>query len=176
MAKFNTKNAQPRPKAVTPIRTSTVPTGRTYQDGPGFRIDSKSELFILGVSYLAGENTYYEWGNQRDKRFVNLVHLVALDDPAWMVNFIHWLRHEGNLRSATFVAAALMTAVRHKATGDHRKIHNETGYARLAIRAAIARADDPAEVIAYWFRHFGRSLPKPVKRGIADAVKHIYTE
>jgi len=176
MAKFNTKNTQPRPKAVTPIRTSTVPTGRTYQDGPGFRRDSKSELFILGVSYLAGENTYYEWGNQRDKRFVNLVHRVALDDPAWMVNFIHWLRHEGNIRTAPIVAAAEMTAARLKAKVDDRKNPNETGYSRRAIRAAIARADEPAELIAYWFRHFGRSLPKPVKRGIADAVKHIYTE
>jgi hypothetical protein len=38
------------------------------------------------------------------------------------------------------------------------------------------RADEPAELVAYWFSRYGKNLPQPVKRGVADAARHLYTE
>jgi hypothetical protein len=40
----------------------------------------------------------------------------------------------------------------------------------------LQRADEPGEFLAYWTSTFGRALPKPVKRGIGDAVRRLYTE
>ncbi|MEN3540995.1 hypothetical protein AAH991_38180 [Microbispora sp. ZYX-F-249] len=40
----------------------------------------------------------------------------------------------------------------------------------------LQRADEPGEALAYWTSRYGRAVPKPVKRGIADAVRRLYTE
>lgn len=39
-----------------------------------------------------------------------------------------------------------------------------------------APADEPGEFLAYWTTRYGRKIPKPVKRGISDAVRRLYTE
>jgi TROVE domain len=40
----------------------------------------------------------------------------------------------------------------------------------------MARADEPGEAVAYWTSRYGRAIPKPVKRGIADAALRLYAE
>lgn len=43
-------------------------------------------------------------------------------------------------------------------------------------RLRPARADEPGEALAYWTGRYGRALPKPLKRGVADAVQRLHTE
>ncbi|HEY2792385.1 MAG TPA: TROVE domain-containing protein, partial [Micromonosporaceae bacterium] len=38
------------------------------------------------------------------------------------------------------------------------------------------RADEPGEMLAYWTSRYGRALPKPIKRGVSDAVARLYNE
>ena len=33
-----------------------------------------------------------------------------------------------------------------------------------------------AELLGYWLNAYGRNVPMPVKRGVADAVRRLYTE
>ena len=40
----------------------------------------------------------------------------------------------------------------------------------------MQRADEPGEALAYWFARYGRKLPQPVKRGVADAVVRLFNE
>jgi hypothetical protein len=47
---------------------------------------------------------------------------------------------------------------------------------RQIVASALQRADEPGEALAYWMSTHGRAVPKPVKRGIADAVVRLYTE
>jgi len=47
---------------------------------------------------------------------------------------------------------------------------------RQLVDAALRRADEPGELIAYWTGRYGRGIPKPVKRGIGDAVRRLYNE
>ncbi|MFI6154819.1 TROVE domain-containing protein [Kitasatospora sp. NPDC051170] len=47
---------------------------------------------------------------------------------------------------------------------------------RAVIASVLKRADEPGELIAYWTSRYGRNLPKPVKRGIEDALGSLYTE
>jgi len=47
---------------------------------------------------------------------------------------------------------------------------------RQLVSSVLRRADEPGEMLAYWTSRYGRAVPKPVKRGIADAVARLYDE
>ncbi|GIH51701.1 TROVE domain-containing protein [Microbispora rosea] len=166
MARFNRGTA--RATTDSPVTTEAQPTGRTYEGAPGYIRDARSELFLLAVSNMVGEDTFYEKAGDRDERFRALVHQVAVEDGDWLACFLPWLRGEANMRSAPVVAA--LEAVRARlAAGLH-------GGNRELVASVLQRADEPGEALAYWTSRHGRAIPKPVKRGIADAVQRLYTE
>ena len=165
MGKFNTKTI--RAVGHGPIVTATAATGTTFEGAPGYARDTKSELFLLAVANMVGENTFYESAGARDNRFSALVREVALADFDWLTRFARWLRSEANMRSASLVLAAEATKARLDA--------GEPG-SRTIINAVLQRADEPGEFIGYWQTHYGRKLPMPVKRGVADAAARLYNE
>lgn len=147
-----------------PIQTIDGPaTITTHEGAAAYERDAKSELFLLAVTNMVSEPTFYEPGSHRDQRFINLVHRVTKEDPAWMLEFIPWLRRGGLMRSASVQAAA-----------EYVKAGGPNG--RQVIASTLWRADEPGELLAYWFSRYGRSLPAAVKRGVADAARHLYTE
>lgn len=170
MSKFNSPVSM-KTRATSPI-TSTAPA-TTHQGGAGVTRDAKSELFLLAVTNMVGENTFYESAGTRDTRFEQLVHTVAMQDPDWMVRFIPWLRSEANMRSASIVAAC--ESVKARLGIPNVKPGDGDGLNRKFIDAACQRADEPGEVLAYWTSRYGRAIPKPVKRGVADAVRRLYS-
>ncbi|MFD5826745.1 TROVE domain-containing protein [Lentzea sp. NPDC060358] len=168
MAKFNIFRA--RPAGTSPVATAAEPSGRTHEGGDGFARDAKSELFLLAVSNMGGEDTFYESAGRRDTRFAQLVHTTALADPEWTARLLQWLRSEANMRTASLVGAAefvLARLVESSAAG----VTN-----RAVVDSVLQRADEPGELLAYWTAQNGRRVPKPVKRGIADAVRRLYDE
>ena len=176
MSKFNRTTT--RPAVHSPIVTSSTPTGRTHEGAPAFVREAKGELFLLAVANLVGENTFYEQASDRDSRFRDLVHQVAVDDAGWMLEFVTWLRAEANMRSAPLVAAAEAVHARLAAAQGTRPsdvVFNDTAN-RALINAALQRADEPGELLAYWTSRYGRRIPKPVKRGVGDAVRRLYNE
>ncbi|GHJ49253.1 RNA-binding protein [Catellatospora sp. TT07R-123] len=184
MARFNFKareNAHeldevvlvpPRPIRDYPAR---VPVPHTPEWAPvftangarGYEREPRQELYLLAVSNMVGADTYYEAAAERDARFRELAAAVAVDDPEWFARFVPWLRTGALLRSAS-VVAALEGARAQLAAGI-------TG-SRALVDAALQRADEPGEALAYWLARYGRPIPKPVKRGIADAARRLYTE
>jgi hypothetical protein len=172
MSKFNVPSA--RPTVTSPVQTAKTPTGITHEGAPGYARDAKGELFLLAVANMVGESAFYEKADQRDERYEQLVRQVAVADAGWMLGFLGWLRSDANMRSASLVGAA--EAV--KARLDAAKL-GEVGNGarnRQLIDAALQRPDEPGELLAYWTSRYGRALPKPVKRGVADAVLRLYTE
>ncbi len=165
MSKFNKVRA--KVAALSPIVTGRLAKGRTHEGAPGYVRDAKGELFLLAVSNMAGEASFYESASQRDSRFAELVHEVALADPQWMAAFLPWLRDGANMRSAALVGA-LEAAKAMLAVG--------MSGGRQLVASVLQRADEPGEALAYWTANYGRAIPKPVKRGIADAVARLYTE
>ncbi|WP_308201515.1 TROVE domain-containing protein [Sphaerisporangium perillae] len=166
MAKFNRKDA--RTVTFSPVTTETVPSGRTHEGAPGYVRDAKSELFLLAVSNMVGEDTFYEKARGRDERFRTLVHQVAVEDVGWLAGFLPWLRGEANMRTAPIVAALEAVNARLAAGLD--------GGNRQLVASVLQRADEPGEALAYWISTYGRAVPKPVKRGIVDAVRRLYNE
>ena len=168
MSKFNTTDTRKFARGPVAVDRS-VTNARTHEGAPAMVRDARSELFMLGVTNLVGEDTFYEKGAGRDARFAALVREVATTfEPAWMVGFVGWLRREVGLRSAPLVAAceAVNARLESGLAGDNRAM----------IDAAISRADEPGELVAYWRSRFGGTLPMAVKRGLSDAMNRVYTE
>ncbi|WP_371659112.1 TROVE domain-containing protein [Streptomyces sp. NBC_00280] len=166
MARFNTKAAKAQP---TSRVTSTGRVLRTYQGGRGRERDERSELFLLSIANFVAQKTFYESGEDRDDRFAALVRRLAVTDPAWTAGLLGWLRGEGNLRTAAIVGAAEYV----KARLDANTTDGPTN--RQVIDSVLRRPDEPGELLAYWTSRYGRNIPKPVKRGVADAVRRLYS-
>jgi hypothetical protein len=165
MPKFNTAGA--RPVVRSSVTTEARPTGLTHEGGPGYARDAKGELYLLAVANMGAEKTFYETAADRDSRFAQLVRQVAVEDLAWLAGMLPWLRETANMRTAPLIAAA--EAVKALTTAG------KPGARQLAA-SVIQRADEPGEMLAYWHSRYGRAVPKPLKRGIADALLRVYTE
>ncbi|MFJ4758686.1 TROVE domain-containing protein [Streptomyces sp. NPDC088763] len=166
MARFNTRAAKARP---TSRVTSTGRVLRTYEGGLGHERDARSELFLLAVGNFVSQRTFYESGAERDDRFATLVRELAVSDPEWTAGLLGWLRTEGNLRTAALVGAAEYVKARLDAGADDGPAN------RRVVDSVLRRPDEPGELLAYWAATYGRNVPKPVKRGIADAVRRLYS-
>lgn len=139
---------------------STIGTTLTHEGARAFTPDERTALFTLAVTNMVGESTFYESAGKRDKRYVDLLAKVAASDPEWLAGFLPWLRNDANMRTAAVVGAVEFA---------------RNGGGRSAF-GCLARADEPAEALAYHLAAYGKALPAAVKRGIADAATHLYTE
>jgi len=164
MPRYNKTTAKPVVKG--PVTAQRDPAAFTYEGAPGYARDVKSDLFLLAVSHL-GDGSFYESQDERDQRLRALAHRVAVQDPEWTVKFVRFLRDTANMRTAAVVTAA-----------EAAKGLLEAGVpgGRQIVAGALKRADEPGELLAYWTSRYGRNIPKPVKRGIADAAQRLYSE
>lgn len=141
------------------IGISPAPT-TTFEGGAGYLpSDPHVELWNAAVSGMLADQ-FYESG---DSRVARLMYLVPLCDPTWLQGFIPWLRDEAGLRSASVVLAAEYAFAKFP-------------HARRIVASALKRADEPGEMLGYWFSRHSRALPAAVKRGVADACVQLYTE
>lgn len=185
MSRFNTARHQTKPAVAlttSPLATvSQAADTRTYEGGAGWTYTPQAELFRLATgAFLDGKGSFYESGAQQDARLRQLVTKVALDDPLWCLDFATWLRGPGNIRTAALMFAADVVKARLDAGlslerhADDRSNVARTVSNRRIIDAVCRRPDEPGELLAYWTANYGRNIPKPVKRGIADAVRRAY--
>ncbi|MFK0173437.1 TROVE domain-containing protein [Streptomyces sp. NPDC090306] len=180
MSRFNTRSTA-RPAARGPVTTTGTLT-TTLEGGTAYVRDAKSELFLLAVTNMVGQSTFYESASDRDSRYVQLVQHLAVEDPAWTVGLLGWLRGTANMRTASVVGAAEFVKARLDAlaAGDlapdpAAALVAGGGWNRRAIDTVLLRADEPGELLGYWTSRYGRALPKPVKRGVGDAVRRLYS-
>lgn len=138
----------------------------------------RTELFLRASGNFAGEDTYYENAETADIQVKNLARELAVTDWAWTSEFLAWLRSEGNIRTASIMLAAEAVHERLASNMNGTLGSLELGALsnRTLISAVLQRPDEPAELLAYWVQEFGRAIPKPVKRGTADAVQRMYSQ
>jgi hypothetical protein len=168
VSKFNVRFARSAGRG--PLATEAVPSGLTHEGGTGYARDARSELFLRATASFAGENSFYEDAGVRDERMRELVSGLATDADgfAWLQGFLPWLRDEGNIRTASIVLATETVGARLAAglAGGNRQL----------VDSVLRRGDEPGEMLAYWTSRYGRAIPQPVKRGVADAVARLYDE
>lgn len=160
MAKFASQTPAPI-RVETAIKSKGLTVNHEGIDA--FGRTSKTDLFLLGVTNFVGEDTFYESSEDRDQRYVSLVAKVTKKDPEWVANFVDYLRNTANMRSVAIVTAA-----------EYVKAGGPNG--RRVVSSALVRADEPAEMLAYWMNKYGRSVPAAIKRGVADAAQRLYNE
>jgi len=182
MARFN-KGGIPQvgPQSVV---TSTTERVLTHEGARGYARDAKSELFLLAASFMGGDDNFYEKSSDRYERLIALVNEVELvADPDWAYNFVMWLRKEANMRTVAMVVA--VEYVRARLARDETdafsvKVGSSTTYVehtnRDIVSVALQRADEPAEMFAYWLHKYGKMIPQPVKNGVSDAAIRLYNE
>jgi hypothetical protein len=161
MAKFS--GSKLRVNATAPVRTRAGARLLTYEGGRAYARDADSDLFLLAVTNMVGEDTFYERATERDARFRTLVHRVTQTNPAFVAGLAPYLRTTMLMRSASLVMAAEYVA----AGGAN---------GRAVVNGVLQRADEPAEMLGYWLSTHGRNVPMAMKRGIADAAARLYTE
>lgn len=166
MSKFNTTGVTAARTATGPIVASPVATSTTYEGAPAYLREPKSELFLAAVSSFL-EDTFYEKNTDRVSRIKGLVRAVIKEDPEWVSQFAYWLRSEANLRSVSLVVAL---------EGAKALLDFKMPGGKQLVASVLQRADEPGEALAYWHSTYGRKVPQPVKRGIANAAKRLYSE
>ncbi|MFB9685097.1 hypothetical protein [Amycolatopsis plumensis] len=117
------------------------------------------------LARAAYQDAFFAWPVPEREKYVSLLRAA---DPSWAPGFLQWLRTETGMRYPVLVGAAAFVAGRLD-RGEH-------GVSRQVIASVLRRAHDPGHLLAYWRFAYGRSLPKPVKRGVADAVTRLYDE
>jgi hypothetical protein len=171
MSKFaNAPQRQPVGAMSTVGNPAFAPAPRTHEGDVGFAKDAKTELFTLAASSLLTDK-FYESADEQQARIVSLVSLVSQADPVWVANFARWLRDEGNIRSASIVVAATYAKVSLDGL-----LPEGAPPARGVVRSVLSRADEPMEMLGYWLHTYGSPIPKPIKRGVADAATKLYNE
>ncbi|MGH9127955.1 MAG: hypothetical protein ACRDY2_03075 [Acidimicrobiales bacterium] len=166
-----TKESPRRANLTAPVKTLLQRT-LTHEGAPAHLRDAESELFLLAATNMVGEDTFYEGAEARDTRYVELVARVTASNPSFIagadlaggqVGLAQYLRQSMLMRSA-----ALVMAAEYIAAGG--------AGGRSVVARSLQRPDEPAEILGYWLSHHGRNLPMPLKRGVADAVRRLYTE
>ncbi|MFG2905405.1 TROVE domain-containing protein [Kitasatospora sp. NPDC048286] len=137
------------------------------QGGTGHLREPKEELFLLAVTHLYGQESFYEAAAERDERYRRLIREHAVSDPEWTLDLLRRLRTEFRIRTAALVGAAEFVHARAAA--------GAAGHSRQAVDAVLQRPDEPGELLEYWTGRYGRRLPQPLRRGIGDAVRRLYT-
>src|SRR3954464_7629812 len=163
MGKFDRMQKQAGPGATLTSPVRAVRRSLTHEGGPAFERDVKGELFLLAVTNMVGEDTFYEAADERAERFRTLVRAATREDADWVARFVPWLRGVANMRSASVVAA-----VEYVRAGGP--------FGRAVVASGLQRSDEPAEALAYFTSRYGRALPQPLKRGVADAARRLYGE
>ncbi|MFF3466672.1 TROVE domain-containing protein [Streptomyces sp. NPDC002619] len=154
-------------RTVTSRAQGSVSHRLNHEGGAGYVREPKSELFLLAVANMVGQHSFYEGAGSRDARYADLVRQLAVSEPEWTLGLLRWLRAEAHMRTASVVGAAEFVRGRRDA--------GLVGFSRQAVDAVLQRPDEPGELLAYWTARYGRALPQPLKRGISDAVRRLYT-
>lgn len=170
MTRFNKPGS--RTATQSPVSSAKKHGLYTHEGAPGYKRDPRGELFMLGAGRFYGEQTFYDGAHDGAIRFRELVHDVAKLDPAWLAQFLEWLRSEANIRTAAIVGAVeyVRAMQQPEAAGAYARACSNGHTARAVVRSVLRRADEPGEMIAYYRSRYGRSIPIAVKRGIADAL------
>jgi hypothetical protein len=186
MARFNAPSHKAKAAvamATSPLGTmSATPDTRTFEGAAGWTRNPKTELLFRASGAFSGsEDSFYEKGDKRDARLRELTRQVALEDPQWCLDFARWLRGPGNIRTGALMFAVEFVHERLAAGRTGRESHGDNAvivehYNRQIIDAVCQRADEPGEILAIWTAWYGRKIPKPVKRGVADAARRLYSE
>lgn len=171
MSKLNKPSARTAMAASTTGKSPIKVTNKrvlNFEGGDANLYGKKSKLFQMAVNTFHAEDMFYNRKADRDAEMKDLAMKIGVADPDWMKRFLPWLRQTANIRTSA-ITMAIDVAMIWRAP----KVGIPGG--RQLVNSVLQRADEPGEALAYAMT-YGRNIPKPIKRGIADAASRLYDE
>jgi hypothetical protein len=152
----------------------------THEGGAAYARTPQSELYLRATTMFAGKDSFYENADGSDQRAKELGRELAVSDWGWYAPFTAWLRSDGNIRTmATILAVEGIRArlAAKKIPELTTVVNGRPGFTyRQLTHAVLQRPDEPGKLLQYHFTNNGKSVPKPIKRGVADAVTRMLNQ
>lgn len=142
MSKFNTNNT---------IKTENK-SGRS-----AYSMTAKSKLVTQVLTSFFNEKKFYG-DNSADMQAT--IKSVITADPKFVANLAVFARREFNMRSVAHILTAYLA---HEVEGKP--------YTRETVKAVALRGDDVTEIMACYLDLFGKPIPNPLRKGIADVIQ-----
>lgn len=180
MSRFNKPKVKPKvssPLGVQPDTESVT----NLAGGKGFVRGSKSDLYELAVSFMGGDDNFYESSDTRYTRLISLANEVAVSDGRWFRDFVGWVRTGAQMRTVAIVLAvegvrARNAHARRQQDSERALTSQPAGLNSSIISAACARADEPGEMLAYYMSNYGKKLPRAIMIGLEHAARRLYNQ
>lgn len=157
MAKFNrTATAE---KRLESHPSATV----NHEGGLAFKVSPEMELYLRACTSLIEDKFY----TSSDRHLSETRALIHACDRKYVLQLANYVRNRMHLRSMALVLLA-----------EAASLEREKGESKADVRAyvpkIVRRADEPAELLAYWINVIGngtkRNLPNALKKGLSDAL------
>ncbi|MCI4668167.1 MAG: TROVE domain-containing protein [Bacteroidia bacterium] len=139
-----------------------------HEGALAYTLSSKLELYTATVSTLL-QKSFYESGDERLKRIIELVEQIANKDPGFVAKLAVYAREKMYLRTVPVVLLVELA-----------KVHNGDSLVRKALSRVIKRPDEITELLAYYqitnkrsgAKKLGR-LSKQLQKGVAEAFNRF---
>jgi hypothetical protein len=128
----------------------------THEGAPATRASAVDELRRTVMTCMLWEDTFYEEGVAITER---LADLVGRCTDAQVVAVAEQARNQMGIRHAALWLAVMLFEQKRPAAGER------------ALGAVLRRADEPAEVLALWFKNGRRPVPYAMRRGLTAALR-----
>jgi len=130
-----------------------------YEGGEAFKPDSaEMSLYKVTINNLL-EDTFYTEDEEQLEKVTKRFDAVADDNPEFALKLAAYARNEMGLRDVSQLLLVL-------AANDERTKE----YVRNYADRIMVRTDEPCTVVAIHDQLFGGTIPKPLKKGINDAL------
>ena len=128
------------------------------------------EFILRAATTVAKMDSFYEKGEESNKRFVQLARFFGMNDPEFAMKAAWYTRNRFNMRTPTTVILAEAIDAGSAGFG--------VDYSEY-VEKSIKRVDDMTELVAYFLalnKRTGRSrtrMPQVLRKGIARAFTHF---
>ncbi|OLT26677.1 hypothetical protein BJF79_43200 [Actinomadura sp. CNU-125] len=126
------------------------------------------ELFVTAIAHVGYADAVFAWPKGDAERYARLVREATAADPGWTAAFLGWLRTATPMRFPALTGAAAFVR--------ERLDRGLAGMSRQVVGSVLRHPHDPGLLLGHWRGARGAPLPKPLKRGVADAVVRLYDE
>ena len=149
MGKFNTTGAVNKTR-VAPHNTTNRAGGVAYD------INDEQKLASILLTSFAADQFY----RSADQTFGEIEALLLKVDPLFAAKAAIFARNEFGMRSISHVTAAELA---NKVKGQE--------WTKDFLSAVVRRPDDMSEIMAYFFKKYGTTVPNSMKKGFSKALQ-----
>lgn len=160
MTKFN------QPISVEQRVSGHADATTNYEGGLAFRVDPEMELYLRTCTCLF-EDKFYTSGEQQ---LAELRAIIKQCPRAYVLQLAAYARQKMHLRSAPLVLLAEASVMQSQAREPKTDV-------RAYTPKIVQRADEPAELVAYWLANIGggkkHNFPNALRLGLSDALANF---